>query len=155
MSQIVETIDLDVPVRKAYDQWTQFEEFPMFMEGVEAVTQIDDRTLEWHASIAGLPKHWRAEITEQVPDQRIAWTSTGGARNAGVVTFHRLDEGRSRLALQLDVEPDGVVEGVGDALGLVQRRAAGDLQRFKSFIEERRQPTGEWRGRVEQPDKEA
>jgi uncharacterized membrane protein len=150
MSEINETIDVNVPARVAYDQWTQFEEYPNFMDGIDAVFQMDDRTIEWHAAIAGMPKTWRAKITEQVPDQRIAWTSIEGARNAGVVTFHRLDDENTRIALQLHVEPDGAVESLGDALGLVQRRAAGDLERFKTFIEQRGTPTGAWRGTVEQ-----
>jgi uncharacterized membrane protein len=152
MSEILETIDLDVPVRTAYDQWTQFESFPQFMEGVDSVTQLDDTTLEWKADVAGVTKTWRAEISEQTPDQRIAWHSTSGARNAGVVTFHRIDDGTSRIALQLDVEPEGPVESVGDALGFVKRRATGDLERFKAFIESRRAPTGAWRGEVAQED---
>jgi len=151
MSQIIETIDVDVPVRVAYDQWTQFEDYPRFMEGIDAVYQIDDHNIEWHAAIAGLPKTWRATITEQLPDQRIAWTSTQGAKNAGVVTFHRIDDDHARIALQMQVEPEGAVESIGDTLGLVQRRAAGDLERFKAFIEGRREPTGAWRGTVEQP----
>jgi uncharacterized membrane protein len=138
MSEILEAIDVEVPVRTAYDQWTQFEEFPRFMEGVKSVRQLDDTHLEWDAEIAGVDKQWQAEITEQTPDQRIAWQATDGARNAGVVTFHRLDDGRSRVTLQLDVEPEGPVESAGDALGFVQRRAKGDLERFKSFIEDRR-----------------
>ncbi len=152
MSQILESIDVDVPVRTAYDQWTQFEEFPMFMDGVESIRQIDDTHLEWTASIAGVRKHWRAEITEQTPDQRIAWNATDGAENAGVVTFHRLDDRKSRVTLQLDVEPEGPLESAGDALGFVQRSATGDLQRFKAFIEERGTATGAWRGEVEQND---
>ena len=150
MSETLETIDVDVPVRTAYDQWTQFEEFPEFMEGVKSVRQVDDTTLEWSASIAGVDKTWRARITEQTPDQRIAWTATDGAKNAGVVTFHRLDDGKCRVALQLDVQPDGPIESAGDALGFVQRRAKGDLERFKKFIEERGVATGAWRGAVEQ-----
>jgi uncharacterized membrane protein len=152
MSQILESIDVEVPVRTAYDQWTQFEEFPRFMDGVEAVRQLDDTHLEWTADVAGVKKHWRAEITEQTPDQRIAWNATDGATNAGVVTFHRLDDRRARVTLQLDVEPDGAVESVGDALGFVQRRAKSDLERFKAFIEERGAATGAWRGEVEQAD---
>ena len=152
MSEILETIDLDVPVRTAYDQWTQFESFPQFMEGVDSVTQVDDTTLEWTADVAGVTKTWRAEISEQTPDQRIAWHSTSGARNAGVVTFHRIDDGTSRIALQLDVEPEGPVESVGDALGFVKRRATGDLERFKAFIESRGVSTGAWRGEVAQED---
>jgi uncharacterized membrane protein len=152
MSQILETIDVDVPVRTAYDQWTQFEEFPRFMEGVEKVEQMTDTTLEWTAEIGGVRKCWKAEITEQTPDQRIAWNAVDGAENAGVVTFHRLDDRKTRVTLQLDVEPDGVVESAGDALGFVQRRAAGDLERFKEFIEGRGVATGAWRGTVDQPD---
>ncbi len=152
MSQILESIDVDVPVRTAYDQWTQFEEFPRFMDGVESVRQVDDTTLEWTATIAGATKHWRATITEQTPDQRIAWSATEGAQNAGVVTFHRLDDRKSRVTLQLDLEPEGPVETAGAALGFVQRKAVGDLGRFKAFIEERGEATGAWRGEVVQND---
>lgn len=152
MSQILESIDVDVPVRTAYDQWTQFEEFPKFMDGVESIRQIDDTHLEWKASIAGVSKEWVAEITEQTPDQRIAWHATDGAENAGVVTFHRIDDRKSRVTLQLDVEPEGPLEGAGDALGFVQRSTTGDLKRFKAFIEERGSATGAWRGEVEQKD---
>ncbi|HET7495187.1 MAG TPA: SRPBCC family protein [Candidatus Limnocylindrales bacterium] len=150
MSEIIETIDVDVPVRTAYDQWTQFEEFPRFMEGVESVKQLTDTTLEWTAKIAGVERSWRAEITEQEPDQRVAWQSTSGARNAGVVTFHRLADRRSRVTLQLDIEPTGPVETVGDAVGAVERRVEGDLKRFKEFIEGRGDSTGAWRGEVDQ-----
>jgi uncharacterized membrane protein len=150
MSSIIETIEVDVPVRTAYDQWTQFEEFPKFMEGVESVRQLDDTHLLWTASVRGKQLEWRAEITEQTPDQRIAWQATEGATNAGVVTFHRLDERRTRVTLQLDVEPEGLVESVGDALGVVSRQVAGDLERFKAFIEERGVATGAWRGEIEQ-----
>jgi uncharacterized membrane protein len=152
MSQIIETIDIDVPVRVAYDQWTQFEEFPRFMEAVEKVEQLDDTTLRWTAEIAGVKKTWKATITEQTPDQRIAWTSTEGARNAGVVTFHRLDDQKTRVTLQLDVEPEGPVESAGDALGFVQRQAKGDLERFEKFVESRGVATGSWRGEVRQDD---
>lgn len=152
MSQILESIDVEVPVRTAYDQWTQFESFPHFMDGVERVEQLTDTTLRWTAEIAGVEKSWEAEITEQTPDQRIAWNATSGADNAGVVTFHRLDDQVCRVTLQLDVEPDGLVESTGDALGFVQRRAKGDLERFKAFIEERGRATGAWRGEVEQHD---
>jgi uncharacterized membrane protein len=150
MSQIIETIDVDVPVRTAYDQWTQFESFPMFMEGVEKVEQLDDTTLRWTAEIAGQKRTWKARITEQAPDQRIAWTSIEGAKNAGVVTFHRLDDSKTRVTLQLDVDPEGPVENIGDALGFVQRRAKGDMERFKEFIEGRGSETGAWRGTVKQ-----
>src|SRR3990170_4482460 len=144
MSQIIEAIEVDVPVRVAYDQWTQFEEFPMFMEGVEKVEQLDDTTLRWTAEIAGVRKTWKAEITEQTPDQRIAWTSMEGAENAGVVTFHRLDDRKTRVTLQLDVEPEGPIESAGDALGIVGRQAKGDMERFKEFVESRGVATGAW-----------
>ncbi|MBA2299164.1 MAG: SRPBCC family protein [Chloroflexi bacterium] len=152
MSQIIETVDVDVPVRVAYDQWTQFEEFPRFMEAIEKVEQLDDTTLRWTAKIAGVTKSWTATITEQSPDQRIAWTATEGAENAGVVTFHRLDDRKTRVTLQLDVEPEGVVESAGDALGFVQRQTKGDLKRFKEFVEGRGVATGAWRGEVKQDD---
>jgi uncharacterized membrane protein len=150
MSEIIETIDVDVPVRTAYDQWTQFEHFPTFMEGVKEVRQLDDTTLEWVANVAGNEKRWKARITQQEPDERIAWTSIDGAHNAGVVTFHRLGEGRTRVTLQLDVDPEGPVENIGDALGLVRQRVKGDMKRFKEFIEKRGQETGAWRGEVKQ-----
>jgi uncharacterized membrane protein len=150
MSKILEAVDVHVPVRTAYDQWTQFETFPKFMDGVKSVRQLDDTTLEWVASVAGKEKTWEAKITEQEPDQRIAWTATDGAHNAGVVTFHRLGEGESRVTLQLDVDPEGPLENVGDALGFVQRRDKGDMERFKEFIEARGTETGAWRGDVDQ-----
>ena len=150
MSEIVESVDVAVPVRTAYDQWTQFESFPAFMEGVKSVRQLDDTTLEWVANVAGHEETWQARITEQQPDQRIAWSALYGAENAGVVTFHRLDQDRSRVTLQLDVKPEGPVEKAGDALGLVKRRVKGDMERFKEFIESRGTETGAWRGTVEQ-----
>jgi uncharacterized membrane protein len=150
MATIEKSIDVDVPVRTAYNQWTQFEEFPRFMEGVREVRQLDDRRLLWRATVAGKDKEWEAEITEQTPDQRIAWTSRSGARNAGVVTFHRLGDDLTRIMLQVDYDPEGVVENVGDALGVVQSRVAGDLERFKRFIESRGRETGAWRGEVPQ-----
>ncbi|HXG25258.1 MAG TPA: SRPBCC family protein [Candidatus Binatia bacterium] len=149
MSRIIESIDVDVPVRVAYDQWTQFESFPQFMEGVERVVQLDDKTLEWTASIAGKTKHWRAEILEQRPDEVVAWRSIEGARNDGAVEFETLGPGRTRIELQLDVEPKGLVEKAGDALGRVEGQVKGDLQRFKQFVERRGQATGAWRGTVE------
>ena len=152
MSVVEHTTEVDVPVRVAYDQWTQFESFPEFMEGVTRVVQQGDKSLEWTAEIAGVKKTWKATITEQTPDQRIAWTSTEGARNAGVVTFHRLDDQRTRVTLQLDVEPEGPVESAGDALGFVQRQAKGDLERFEKFVESRGVATGAWRGEVRQDD---
>jgi uncharacterized membrane protein len=151
MSTIMEAVDVAVPIRTAYDQWTQFETFPRFMDGVKSVRQLDDTTLEWVADVAGREKRWEARITEQRPDERIAWTSIDGAHNAGVVTFHRIDDGTSRVTLQLDVEPDGPVESAGEALGFVTRRVKGDMERFKDFIEARRNETGAWRGEVDRP----
>ena len=116
MSKIMEAVDVAVPVRTAYDQWTQFETFPKFMDGVKSVRQLDDTTLEWVADVAGREKRWNAKITEQEPDQRIAWTAIQGAHNAGVVTFHRIDDGTSRAMLQLDVDPEGPVENAGVAV---------------------------------------
>jgi len=151
MPTIEQSIEVEVPVSTAYNQWTQFEEFPRFMEGVEAVRQLDARKLHWVAEVAGQHREWDAEITEQVPDQRIAWRSTDGTRNAGVVTFHRLGDDRTKVMLQLEFEPDGAVEHVGDLLGLVEHRAAGDLERFREFIEVRGQESGAWRGEVQRP----
>jgi uncharacterized membrane protein len=149
-SNIEQSIDVNVPVRTAYNQWTQFEEFPRFMDGVEKVTQIDDTHLRWKANVGGKVKEWDAVITEQTPDQRIAWTNTTGARNAGVVTFHRLAESQTRVMLQLEYDPEGVVENVGDMLGVVSSRVSKDLARFKEFIESHQVETGAWRGSVEQ-----
>jgi len=151
MASVVESIDVKVPVSTAYNQWTQFEEFPRFMEGVKSVTQTDDTHLHWVAEIAGNDEEWDAEITEQHPDERIAWNATSGAENAGVVTFHRIDDETSRVTLQMDVEPEGVVENVGTALGFLNRRVKGDLERFKEFIESRGIESGSWRGEVEAP----
>jgi uncharacterized membrane protein len=149
MSSIEQSVEIEVPVQTAYDQWTQFEAFPQFMEGVQAVHQIDETHLHWIAEIAGARREWDAEITEQLPDERIAWKSLGGARNDGVVTFHHLAPGRSKVMLQLEFEPDGVIEKVGDALGAVRLRTKGDLDRFKEFVEARGAATGAWRGEVE------
>lgn len=148
MSVIVKSIELNVPVTAAYNQWTQFEEFPRFMEGVEHVHQIDDKHVHWKASIGGKQKEWDAVITEQIPDQRIAWRSQEGATNGGTVTFSKVAENKSRLNLRLEYEPDGAVEKTGDAVGVVSGRVEGDLQRFKEFMESRGQETGAWRGKV-------
>jgi uncharacterized membrane protein len=152
MSKIESSIDVDVPVRVAYDQWTQFEEFPRFMDAVESVTQLDDTHVHWVASLAGVRKEWDAEITQQEPDQRVAWTSTTGAKNAGAVDFHRLDDHSTRVTLTMDVEPDGALETVGNAVGVPEREVEGDLKRFKEYIEQRGVASGAWRGSVEQDD---
>jgi len=151
MSTIEKSIDVEVPVHTAYNQWTQFEEFPQFMEGVEAVRQLDNQRLHWRANVGGKVEEWGAVITEQHPDERIAWKNTTDASNAGVVTFHLLSDTTTRVMLQLEYDPQGVVENLGDMLGVVSRRVAGDLERFKAFIEARGQETGAWRGEVERP----
>lgn len=150
MSTVEKSIDVNVPVNTAYNQWTQFEDFPKFMEGVKEVRQLDDTHLHWCASVAGKEEEWDAEITEQVPDQRIAWTSRAGTRNGGVVTFHHVSEGITRIMLQIEYDPQSFTEKAGDVLGLVSHRVEGDLERFKDFIESRGQETGAWRGSVQQ-----
>ena len=154
MSKIEHSLDVNVPVREAYDQWTQFEAFPRFMDGVESVRQLDATHLHWVATIAGKRQEWDAEITEQTPDQRIAWTSTSGDRNAGSVDFHRIGEERTRVTLTMDVEPSGALEKVGDALGIPSGQVKDDLERFKEFIESRGTATGAWRGEVERGEVE-
>ena len=150
MSTITESIDVRVPVRTAYDQWTQFEEFPRFMEGVEKVEQLDDKRLRWIAKVGGKEKTWEARITEQTPDQRVAWKATSGAKNAGVVTFHRLDDSTTRVTVQMDFEPEGPIEKLGNAVGVPERQVKEDLERFKKFIESRGRETGAWRGEIKQ-----
>ncbi len=149
MSTIEQSIDVDVPIGTAYNQWTQFEEFPKFMDGVVEVRQLSETRLLWRTEIGGVDESWEAEIDEQVPDMRIAWHSVTGAKNAGVVTFHRLSDTRTRVMLQMDYEPQGALEHVGDALGAVKLRVKGDLQRFKEFIESLGAETGGWRGTVQ------
>jgi uncharacterized membrane protein len=145
MSDVVETVEVAVPVRTAYNQWTQFEEFPRFMEGVEQITQVSDTLTRWKINIGGVEREFDAEITEQHPDERVAWHSVGGTDHAGVVTFHRLDDNLTRVTLQLDTAPEGVVETLGDALGLVKHRAKSDLGRFKEYIESQGVETGAYR----------
>ena len=144
------SITVERPVRTVYNQWTQFESFPQFMGGVEGIRQLDDRHLHWVTNIAGVKREFDAEITEQTPDQRIAWKSTDGPTHAGVVTFHRLDEGQTKVMLQMEMRPEGVAEKVGDVAGLVQHQVKSDLERFKEFIESRPTETGAWRGEVDQ-----
>ena len=150
MAHIEETIDVTVPVRVAYNQWTQFELFPRFMEGVKSVRQVDDQHLAWHAEVGGKELEWTAEITQQIPDQRIGWRSTSGPTNAGSVTFQPLGINTCRVTLRLEYEPDGFMEKAGSAIGVVTSRVRGDLERFKEFIEIRSHETGAWRGEVEQ-----
>ena len=152
MESIEKAIEIDLPLRTVYDQWTQFEEFPKFMSGVTEVTQLDDKRLHWKANIAGRTEEWDAEITEQLPDAKIAWRSTTGAKNAGSVEFDKIADGRTRVRLTIFYVPEGFAEHVGDALGVVSARVSGDLQRFKEFIENRGLATGAWRGEIHHGD---
>jgi len=152
MPRFEDSVEVDVPLRAAYDQWTQFEEFPRFMEGVERVVQRDDKTLDWTADIAGRRKQWTAEITDQTPDTRVAWKSVSGDENAGAVLFEPIDGNRTRVTLKLDADPEGVIETIGANVGFLERRVQGDLKRFKEFMESRRVPTGAWRGEIHGDD---
>jgi len=143
-----EIIDVNVPLRTAYDQWTQFEDFPLFMDNVLEVRQLDDGLLRWRASIAGKQEQWDAEITAQVPDERIAWRSIRGAQNDGEVTFRPLSDSMTRIVLRMTYQPRSVAEKVGDTLGLVQSSARSSLERFKEFVESRGTETGAWRGTI-------
>jgi uncharacterized membrane protein len=149
MSTVERSIEVNVPVRTAYNQWTQFEEFPEFMEGIIEVKQLDDTHLHWRANVGGKEKEWDAEVTEQIPDQRIAWHSTSGAPNGGAVTFDKVAEDTTRVTVRMLYEPQGAVEKTGDATGVVSGRIEGDLQRFKDFLESKGHETGAWRGSVE------
>lgn len=152
MSTITETIDVDVDVTTAYDQWTQFEDFPQFMEGVERIDQRDDTHLHWVIKVGPVTREFDATVTEQHPDERVAWRSDDGPEHAGVVTFHRLGDASTRVTVQMDVDPEGFVEQVADKAGILERRTQGDLRNFKKFIESRGgQETGAWRGDVEHP----
>ena len=147
MSDHAKSITVDLPVSTVYNQWTQFEDFPQFMEGVESVTQLDEKRLHWVAEIAGTHREWDAEIVDQEPDQKISWRSLDGTPNAGTVTFQPEGAG-TRVTLDLDVEPHGIVETIGDKLGFVSKQAEGDLKEFKKLIESRGVETGGWRGEV-------
>jgi uncharacterized membrane protein len=148
MERIQKTFEIDCPVRTVYNQWTQFEDFPRFMEGVKEVRQLDDTHLHWRASIAGKEKEWDAEITEQVPDQRIAWRSTSGAANAGTVRFEPMNKGRTRVSLSMEYEPEGFVEKAADAVGIVSHKVEDAVEKFKELVEKRGAETGGWRGEV-------
>ncbi len=153
MPTVEQSIEVNVPVSTAYNQWTQFEEFPQFMEGVESVTQLDDTHLRWIAQIGGKKHEWRAEIAEQRPDERVAWRAEDGKTNAGVVTFHRIDDNKTKIMVQMDWEPEGVIEQAGALVGADDARVRGDLERFKELVESRGAETGAWRGEVEQGEK--
>ena len=148
MVRITKSIEIDCPLSHVYNQWTQFEEFPRFMEGVKEVQQLDDQRLLWRAQIAGKEKQWTAKITEQIPDHRIAWISESGEYTSGQVDFAKLGTDRTRIALEISYDPKGFIENAGDAAGLVSRRIENNLEHFKEFIENRRQETGAWRGTI-------
>jgi uncharacterized membrane protein len=152
MATIEQSIDVNVPATTAYNQWTQFETFPHFMEGVEEVRQTGDQYLQWRVNIGGKQKEFETEITEQIPDKRIAWRTRGGTDNVGVVTFHRLSDRATRIMLQMEYTPEGFVEKAGDLFGIASRRVKGDLERFKSYIERKGAETGAWRSAIRNPD---
>jgi uncharacterized membrane protein len=152
VASVQESVDVDVPIRVAYDQWTQFESFPQFMGGVESITQIDDTHVHWVTNIDGVKREFDTEITEQHPEERVAWASTGGdTKQAGVVTFHRLDDAKTRVMIQIDWDPEGLLEKAGAALGFDDRQVKADAKKFKEFIESRGNETGAWRGDVQRP----
>jgi uncharacterized membrane protein len=152
VSTVTESVDVNVSVRTAYNQWTQFEEFPRFMSGVTEIRQLDATTTHWKTDIDGVRREFDAKITEQLPDERVAWTTTEGSKQAGVVTFHRLDETHTRVTCQMDFAPQGVAEKAGDLLGFLDRQVKGDMKRFKEYIESRGGvATGGWRGQVDRP----
>jgi uncharacterized membrane protein len=153
MGKVEHSIEVHVPVTTVYNQWTQFEEFPKFMEAVKEVRQIDDDTLEWAAEINGKVERWTAKIGEQEPDERITWHSTNGPQNAGGVWFDRLDENTTRVHLRMDWRPEGVTETIGDVLGFDDRMVKGDLERFKDFIESEHKESGSWRGEIKHGDR--
>lgn len=146
--RVDKTIKVDVPISTAYNQWTQFEEFPRFMEGVQQVEQMSDERLHWVADVGGETKEWYARITRQVPEEVIAWEGEGGQMQGGTVIFHPLDDGKTEIEVHMDYEPEGMKEEVGSALGVVSRRVSGDLDRFKEFVENRGVETGGWRGEI-------
>ncbi|HMO11829.1 MAG TPA: SRPBCC family protein [Actinotalea sp.] len=148
MPTVEQSIDVHVPIRTAYDQWTQFESFPRFMGGVDSVEQIDDTHTRWRTTVGGVDRDFDAEITEQHPEERVAWRSTDGTTHAGVVTFHKIDDGTTRLMVQLDWAAENVTEKVGAALGIDDRQVKKDLERFKELIESQGFAEGGWRGDV-------
>jgi uncharacterized membrane protein len=148
MAYTEKSIDVDVPVSTAYNQWTQFEEFPRFMQGVKQVNQLDDKRLRWRAEVGGKTLEWDAEITDQTPDTRVAWRSTSGPQHGGAVLFEPISADRTRVTVRIDYDPEGATENVGSALGVAGARVKGDLERFKEFIESRGVETGAWRGEI-------
>jgi uncharacterized membrane protein len=148
VSNTTESVDVDVDVSTAYNQWTQFESFPAFMDGVDEIRQTDETSTHWKTSIGGVTREFDATITEQHPDERVAWKSVDGTSHAGVITFHRLGDQQTRVTAQIDVDPEGIAETVADKAGLISHRVKGDMERFKAFIESRGSETGSWRGDV-------
>ena len=150
MPKIEDTIEVQVPVQQAYNQWTQFEDFPRFMEGIQSVQQLDDTHVQWVADIRGESRQWTTEITEQRPDEKVAWkTIEGEVKNDGVVTFEPMGDAQTRVNVQMEIEGDSTAENVaGDLLGVVKGQVRGDLERFKQLIENRDEETGAWRGEV-------
>ena len=148
MTEVERHVDVDCPLGTVYNQYTQFEEFPRFMSGVERVDQLDDKRLHWVIEIGGVKREFDAEITEQIPDQRIAWRSIDGKTQSGVVTFQRLGENRTRVTVRMMYDPEGFAENAADALGIISSRIEGDLTRFERFIESRGRETGAWRGEI-------
>jgi uncharacterized protein (TIGR02271 family) len=148
MGATTHLIEVNAPLRAVYNQWTQFKEFPCFMEGVEEVRQEGEKRLFWRATIGGKTKEWEAEITEQIPDERIAWQSVDGSPNSGTITFEKLDSELTRVTATTEYEPEGFIEKAGDALGIPSGRIEGDLKRFREFIEQRGRETGGWRGQI-------
>ncbi|NML50971.1 SRPBCC family protein [Streptomyces sp. R302] len=150
---VYDTIEVEAPLRRVYDQWTQFEEFPRFMDGVEEVRQLDDRLCHWRTKVAGATREFDTEIVDQLPDERIAWRTVGGdVRQKGVVTFEQIDESHTLVRLKMEVEPSGLADRAAQAMGVVEQRIEGDLHRFKDFIEDRDKATGGWRGRLRPAD---
>lgn len=148
MSTIEKSVTVHVPVRTAYDQWTQFETFPKFMGGVKRVQQLDDKHLHWEAEIAGIEREWDAEIVHQEPDERVSWRATDGAQNDGTVSFASIGADQAKVSLRLEFDPEGLVETVGDVTNVVEMQVERDLEKFKEFIEQREAETGAWRGSV-------
>jgi uncharacterized membrane protein len=148
MSTVTESVDVQVPVTTAYNQWTQFESFPQFMGGVEEIRQLDDTHTHWVTKMGGVKREFDATITEQHPDERVAWKSENGPKQAGVVTFHKLDDNRTRVTAQMDFEPEGIAEKAADRVGMIEGRVKDDMERFKQFIEGQGRETGAWRGDV-------
>jgi uncharacterized membrane protein len=148
--KVQDSIQVEVPVQQAYNQWTQFEEFPKFMNGIQSVQQLDETHVEWVAEIRGESRQWTTEITEQQPDEKVAWkTISGEVKNDGVVTFEQVGDNQTRVNVEMEVESESTTENVaGDLLGVVKDQVHGDLERFKQLIENRDKETGAWRGEV-------